>query len=177
MLLDISPALRTPGEEFSFTHREEIPPQDIFSETVGFDPVVFNGVFSMAGNSLHIRGQISTTAHTTCARCLAPLPYPVTAPFDEIFVRTERIVREQDDFLEQDEDRLVFEGSKVDLSHLALTLVLLELPLRFVCAAPCEGPVASTLEAHQKTHACQKDTPDQHPFSALQQLLTKDQEV
>ena len=27
------------------------------------------------------------------------------------------------------------------------------------------------------THACQKESPVVHPFSALQQLLTKDQEV
>ena len=59
----------------------------------------------------------------------------------------------------------------------ALTLTLLDLPIRFECGDDC--PVLTRLHAEddETTHACQKDMPDQHPFSALQQLLTKDQEV
>lgn len=177
MLLDISPALRNPGQEFPLQHREEIPPQEIFSDSVSFDPALFTGTFSMAENSLHLRGELTTVAHTLCARCLAPLHYPITAELDEIFLRTERMAAEQEGESGLEEERLAFEGSKVDLSHLALTLVILELPMRFICEQPCMGPAARTLKSYQDTHACQKETPDQHPFSALQKLLTKDQEV
>ena len=52
LLLDVSRAMRTPGEAFSFVHHEHIPPQDICGETVSFDePVVLEGHFSMSGKT------------------------------------------------------------------------------------------------------------------------------
>ena len=60
------------------------------------------------------------------------------------------------------------------LAQLALTLAVLELPMRFECA-DCSAQAGD--DADETTRACQKETPMEHPFSALQQLLTKDQEV
>ena len=175
MLLDISRALRAPGEDIPFLHRDAIPPQEIFGETVTFDDVLLSGHYSMAGESLHIRGTLTTAAHGMCAGCLKPVTFPVEVPFDEIFTRQERMPQEEDQ--EEDEERLMYEGSKVELSHLALTLAVLELPMRFECGENCPALDAVRPDDTQSTHACQKDMPDQHPFSALQQLLTKDQEV
>ena len=63
MLLDVSRALRLPGEVFPFLHREEIPPQEIFGETITFSDAVLTGHFSMAGDSLHLEGTLTVTAH------------------------------------------------------------------------------------------------------------------
>ena len=175
MYLDISNALRAPGEEIPFRHRDEIPPQEIFGETVTFDEVFLTGWFSMAGEDLHIRGELTTVAHGQCAGCLRPVDYPVSVPFDEIFSRASRYPQKVEPDPDADEC-LVYEGSKVELSHLALSLAVLELPMRFECGDSCPALAALQADDSQFTHACQK-VPDQHPFSALQQLLTKDQEV
>jgi hypothetical protein len=58
---------------------------------------------------------------------------------------------------------------------LALTLTVLELPMRFECESCSEG--SDEEDVGDESRACQKETPMEHPFSALQQLLTKDQEV
>lgn len=175
MLLDISRALRAPGEDFPFLHRDAIPPQEIFGETVTFDDVLLSGHFSFAGESLQIRGVLQTVAHGMCAGCLQPVSFPVEVPFDEIFTRQTRYSQQEED--PGEEERLMFEGSQVELSHLAMTLAVLELPMRFECGEDCPALDAVQPEDTPSTHACQKDMPDQHPFSALQQLLTKDQEV
>ena len=175
LLLDISRALRAPGEDFPFLHRDVIPPQEIFGETVTFDDVLLKGHYSMAGESLHIQGTLTALAHGTCAGCLKPVDYPVEVPFDEIFTRQSRYPREEE--TPDAEERLMFEGSKVELSHLAMTLAVLDLPMRFECGEDCPALAALRPQDSLSTHACQKDMPDQHPFSALQQLLTKDQEV
>ena len=39
MLLDVSMAIRSEGEEFPFLHRDEIPPQEIFGDTVTFEGI------------------------------------------------------------------------------------------------------------------------------------------
>lgn len=176
MLLDVSRALRMPGEVFPFLHREEIAPQEIFGETVTFSVAALAGHFSMAGESLHLWGEMTVTAHGHCAGCLKPVDDEMKIPFDEIFVRQEGRYPQTENADQDEDERLVFEGSKVELSQLALTLAVLELPMRFECKEGCQT-LAEMQPDIQPTHACQKDMPDQHPFSALQQLLTKDQEV
>ncbi|MBR1586413.1 MAG: DUF177 domain-containing protein [Clostridia bacterium] len=175
MLLDISRALRTPGEEIPFQHRDAIPPQDIFGETVTFDDVILTGHYSVADESLRIRGTLTATAHGHCAWCLEPVDYPVEVPFDEAFTRINKYTRKEE--TPDEEERLMYEGSKVELSHLAMTLAVLDLPIRFECGEGCPAQAGLPSDDTPYLSDCQKDMPDQHPFSALQQLLTKDQEV
>lgn len=176
LLLDISRALRAPGEEIPFLHRDAIPPQEIFGDTVTFDDVLLSGHYSAAGDSLHIWGTLSARANGLCAGCRQPVTYPVEVAFDEIFTRQTRYTQ-QEEAPDDGEERWMYEGSKVDLSHLSMTLAVLDLPMRFVCGDDCPALSGLPAEDTLPTHACQKDMPDQHPFSALQQLLTKDQEV
>ncbi|MBQ9262938.1 MAG: DUF177 domain-containing protein [Clostridia bacterium] len=141
-----------------------------------FDDVLLTGFYSVADESLHIRGQLTATAHAHCAWCLRPVDYPIEVPFDETFARLTKYNRQEEN--PDEEERLMYEGSKVELSHLAMTLAVLELPIRFECGDDCEGQAEfPSGDEAPSTRDCQKDMPDQHPFSALQQLLTKDQEV
>lgn len=170
--MDISQALRAPGEQIPFLHRDKISPQEIFRETVTFDDVLLQGTYAMFDTSLHLKGKLTTTAHALCAACLKEVDHPVQVDFDEVFTRTEDHPRypaqeEQND----DDEELTFAGSKVDLGHLVLTLVLLELPVRFLCSEEC----SARPQENDETDACQKDS-DQNPFSALQELLEKEQE-
>ena len=173
MRLDITGALKARGEEIPFEHHDQIPPQDVLGEVVTFDEVLMKGKMAMADDDLHLYGKLTTVAHGHCACCLAPVDYAISVPFDEIFNRITRFSAPVDPA--EEDERLTYEGSKVELEHLALTLAVLDLPIRFECE---DCPVLPAFEPEDPlTHACQKDMPDQHPFSALQQLLTKDQEV
>lgn len=175
MLLDVSRALRAPGEEIPFLHRDAIPPQEILGETVEFSDVCLDGFFSAMDESLRIHGTLRAVAHGHCAGCLKPVDYQVEVPFDETFTRQSRFAPQEED--PDGEEGWIYEGSKVELSHLTMTLAVLDLPIRFECEGGCPALSALPSEDDFTTHACQKDMPDQHPFSALQQLLTKDQEV
>ncbi|MBR6186416.1 MAG: DUF177 domain-containing protein [Clostridia bacterium] len=175
MLLDITAALRAPGEEIPFLHRDEIPPQDIFGDAVTFSQVLLTGHFSVTDERLRIRGRLTAVAHGRCAGCLKAVDYQVDVPFDESFVRLGCYPEGEE--IPGEEAEWAYEGAKVELSHLAMTLAVLDLPIRFECGDDCPGLAGLPSEETQDTHACQKDMPDQHPFSALQQLLTKDQEV
>ena len=175
MLLDISRALRAPGEEIPFLHRDAVPPQEIFGETVEFSDVLLSGHYSVMGDSLHIHGTLTAQAKGHCAGCLQPVTLALEIPVDEIFTRRPRYPQTEES--PEDQEGWMFEGSKVELSHLVMTLAVLELPMRFECGPDCPALLPLRPEDTLSTHACQKDMPDQHPFSALQQLLTKDQEV
>ena len=82
---------------------------------------------------------------------------------------------EEADDLDQT-DRLAYDGPQLAVDQLALTLVVLELPMRFLCKEECEGLPGIT-QMNREADADQDELTTQHPFSALQQLLNKDQEV
>ena len=177
VFLDITPALRAPGQEITLHHRDAVPPQTVFGEEIAFEDVRFEGAYSLTGDTLRLSGTFRARALGHCAGCLRPVVLGMEVPFDEVFTRLDRFRPQETPQQDEDDERLMFEGSKVELSHLALTLAVLELPMRFVCGDDCQALRAMQPEESPITHACQKDMPDQHPFSALQQLLTKDQEV
>jgi hypothetical protein len=83
LLLDISRAMRAPGEEIPFLHCDAIPPQVIFGETVAFSDVTLSGFLTSVEDHLRIWGTLHAVAHGHCAGCLQPVDYPVEVPFDE----------------------------------------------------------------------------------------------
>ncbi len=169
MYLDVSQALLKPETPFPFRHQEQLPPQESFGDTIVFEgPVVLEGQYEILGNALRLKGHLTAKAIAPCALCLTPATYHVDVPFDEIITHVDRLTS----FMTEECDQVAFEGSKVDLYQMALTLTVLDLPIRFLCEGGCK-----TVSTDILAHACQKEMPNQHPFSALQQLLTKDQEV
>lgn len=173
--LDISRALRNPGQRFPYQHEEHLAPQDILGETVAFDPVQMTGHFALEEGQLHLEGRLTTVAHAACAKCLEPADYEVDVPFYEIFIRPQDLMEESGDDTDP-LDRLAYDGPQLAVDQLALTLTLLDLPMRFLCKETCQG-LDNIVSFQRETHADQEDLPEQHPFSALQQLLNKEQEV
>ena len=169
MLLDVSPALKDQGNEFPFLVRGGISPQDILGEAVSFDEAVLEGRFSATGRSVLLHGQLSTAAHARCANCLRPAQVKLAVPFREMFVQ---------DGDPEDPDKFAFQGHTLALDHLALSVAVLALPLRFICRGDCRGlcPVCGE-DLNKASCTCRKELPNKHPFEALQQLLTKDEEV
>lgn len=174
MELDISEALRRPGETFPFSVRGSLEPQDMMGDTVTFDPVLMEGSFSLNDGKLHLKGRLATVAHGSCAMCLEAADYPVDFSFHEIFAR-KGDAQGEDDPLEET-DRLAYDGPLLAVDQLALTLVILELPMRFLCREGCRG-IEGFTQMNREADADQEELTMQHPFSALQQLLNKDQEV
>ena len=169
MELDVSKALLSPGTEFPFTAQCSVPPQDVIGETVTFDPVSLAGMFSAMDGSIHLTGELSTTAHAACAMCLAPVRVPMSVGFDETFRK---------DANEIEDEAFRYEGGRVSLDQMTLTLLMLNLPMRFLCGDGCTG--GETLHRYQQEifkSSCEEESPTQRPFEALQRLLTKDEEV
>lgn len=170
MFLDISHALRSPGEQFPFTHRESLAAQDICGETVTFDaPVQLSGNYFVSGDSLVLRGNVLATARSRCTNCLEPAMHHVSVDFDEVFIRADKNINET----EEDTDRFVFNGTQVELNQFALTLVLLDLPLRFLCKPDCKGLLPASTNSRSEE---QLDSQN-NAFSALKKVFQTKQEV
>ncbi|MBR6029468.1 MAG: DUF177 domain-containing protein [Clostridia bacterium] len=166
MKLDVAQAIRQPGTAFPFRAEQAIAPQEIYGDPVTFDPAVMEGTYrAQEDGTVTVTGRLSVTAHAKCANCLRPAQAEVSAGFEE-------------DFLfggdPEDDEVFVYSGSAIELDRLALTYAMLNLPMRFLCSADCPG--LQEYVADDKTVSlCQKELPGQHPFAALQRLLTEEE--
>ena len=168
MKLDVLHALRDPGTAYAFAVEQTIAPQDVSGEEVAFDPVQLSGhLTANEDGSVVVEGSLTTTAHAHCAKCLSPASCPVTGNFRETFLHGGD---------PEDDEIFAYEGAQLDFAKLTLTHVLLNLPMRFLCKEDCEG-LLKQYGGDIETTARQKELQKEHPFAALQQLLTKDEEV
>lgn len=166
MELDVSKGFVTPATAFPFEATVALSPQEIGGEIIAFDPVELKGVYSVYDNVVRLEGALETTAHGACALCMRPAQVPVRLSFAETFRR---------DANETEDESFRYEGKYVPLDHMALTLVLLELPLRFQCEENCEG--SEELKAWKKENpvsSAEEGAPTQHPFEALRSLLNEE---
>ena len=168
MELDLRLALRTPGVEYPFTASQAIAPQRIAGDTVRFDDAQVEGqLMALEDGNVRVTGRLATTAHTRCANCLSPAAQPVTASFDELFLR---------DGDPMDDESFTYSGSRLSLERLAMTFAVLELPMRILCKPGCKGrPDRSAPLAAEESdrRSCHGELPTQRPFAALQQLLAE----
>jgi len=169
MELDVTRALLAPGTEFPFTAGETLPPQQVTGETVTFDAVTLAGTYSALDGAVRLTGLITTTAHAACALCLKPADVPLSIPFDEMFRK---------DANELEDEAFRFEGDKVPLTQLTLTLIMLNLPMRFLCHEGCQGNEAYRTYSREIPDRADEGEPQtQHPFEGLKDLLQEERKV
>jgi len=174
MMLDITAAIKAPGTAIPFVHKEALASTQVLGEEVTFpEPATIKGVFRLVDEALVIKGRLTATAKAHCARCLSPVDYKVDTVVDESFMRVNPRAQEQ---AEDDpwEEKLVFSGSRVDLSQLAGTLAVLDLPIRFLCAGKCAG--VPEIPSGEDPDTAEDSLDEAHPFEALRQLYNKFQE-
>ena len=166
MQLDVTKALLRPGEAFPFQADVSVSPQEVDQETITIDTAVLSGTYSALDGAVYVNGKLTTTVHAPCALCLEMVHYPMEIEFAESF-RKGAVETEDEDF--------AYEGSSVSLDHLTLTLIMLNLPMRFLCDENCSGGKEYQKYRSVSKSSCQEDT--QRPFEALKRLLEEDEEV
>ena len=172
MLMDVSLALKNPGQSYPFEQTVEIEPMVILDDPVCFTSVCLKGTYTGAGDSVRIEGTLSADVESRCALCLEPVATHVEAEVDVSFVKT------ADALDPDDEDAYPIDGYRIDIQPMVEEALVLEIPMRFLCSETCKGicPVCGT-NRNIAPCTCQEGGDRQNPFSALSELLTEDEEV
>ena len=168
--LNVSQALKNPGQQFPFEARLEIAEMVIFSDTVLLEDVRAEGeLLATDDGRVSVRARASATVRTHCSRCLEELTAPVEAELDALFSRTPD---------PEDPDLYGFEGYSLDLTDAVRDALVLELPMRFLCKPDCKG-LCPICGANRNVVACtcQEGGNDTNPFSALKNIVLNDEEV
>lgn len=169
MLMDVSLALKNPGQSYPFETTVEIEPMVVLDDPVRFTSVCLKGTFTGAGDSVRMTGTITADVESRCALCLEPVTTQVEAEVDVSFVK---------DADPEDDEAFPLNGYRVDVQPVAEEALVLEIPMRFLCSEDCKGicPVCGA-NRNIAPCTCQEGGERQNPFSALRELLTEDEEV
>ncbi len=166
MKLDVSRALKQPGEPFPLDVEQAIAPQVIGGEEIRFDPVRLRGTYmALEGGNIAVDLRLTARAHARCANCLAPAHADVSEPIEELFLPGGD---------PEDSEIFCYTGQEVDLERLAMSYAVLGLPMRFLCREGCAKAPAYD-DADVDVCLCQEEElPGQRPFAALKQLLARE---
>ena len=169
MYLDVSKAFVRPMVDFEFEVEVPLDKQEINRDEVTFDPVKLKGQYSMMDDMVRLEGTLQTVAHAPCAVCLADASAPIEIEFAESFRK---------DADEEEDGFFKYEGKQLPLDHMTLTLVLLNMPMRFKCDSECQA--AAELKAWNEAETVWAEEEEEpqgtyRPFEGLAQLLDEEQ--
>ena len=168
-MLDVSKALKFPGQAYAFTAEPEIEEMEVLGDPVAFEEIAVKGEYFGADGRVRIRGEAAAQLHSRCCRCLEPVCVPITAEIDAEFARVED---------PDDPDLYLFEGSKADLTDAVRDALLLEMPYRVLCSEDCKGLCPSCgRNLNLDPCTCQEDATAANPFSALKAIVQNNEEV
>ena len=66
-MLDVSNALKFPGQVYRFETDLEIEEMEVLNDPVGFDDVVVRGEYFAAGDKISVRAEASAVVTSRCA--------------------------------------------------------------------------------------------------------------
>lgn len=165
MMLDVSKAFFRPMEDFPFETEVVLEKQDVNGDEIAFDPVQMQGTFSVIDDVVTLKGTLQTVAHAPCALCMEPASAKVEVSFTETFRK---------DADEEEDGCFRYENKQLPLEHMTLTLVLLNMPMRFTCDHDCTGGAGLTAWNEQDTVWAEEAEEPQgtyRPFEGLAQML------
>jgi len=116
----------------------ELPLDD--AEVRLVEPAEVRGRVRRHGKEVELQGKLRTKLEAVCGRCLQPVELPISAEFNERFVRAVSwAAEEQHELQPEDLNIAVFDGEAIELDDLVREELLLALPVNVLCREDCKG--------------------------------------
>lgn len=166
--LNVTNALKNPGQEYPFSADVEIEEMDVLGDSVSFTDIAVKGTLVGTGETVGIEAAVTATVTSRCARCLEEAKLDVAADMKVEFAR-------QPD--PDNPDQYSFEASTVDLTEAVKDALLLEIPLRFLCSEDCKGLCPKCgINLNTGSCSCQEGDDEMNPFAALRSIIVENNE-
>ena len=89
--------------------------------------------------TVFIDGSLETTVAANCCRCLEVTHLPVKINFRYTFVPEKNRSRHEDELSAEDLEYGYYEDDVIDLDNLIFEQVILQIPIKVLCADACKG--------------------------------------
>jgi uncharacterized protein len=114
-------------------------------EDISFvSPIQYELRVSRTGENIRVQGPVRAKLSLACARCLVPFAYTVESHLDIVLAPKEKQPGLPEMELKPDElEVYFFEGEEIDLDPYVFEEVMLDLPIKALCADACKGICAN----------------------------------
>jgi uncharacterized protein len=113
-------------------------PED--SDISFLSPVEYELEIEKTGNSIWIRGPVVARLSLTCARCLEQFTFSVASKLDmKLLPRNEAPSAPELELKTEEMDMYYFEGEEIDINPYVFEEIMLNIPLKALCADACKG--------------------------------------
>jgi|GEM_PF-665654 len=131
MIIDLSSALKHPGQSFPFSVEGTIEDINLYGDVMKLqNPVEVNGTIMYTGENFFVKGSFSVGYSTSCALCFKEVKRNVECTFSEEFALDEDISHP---------DRYTYLGSNIDITKMVIDNICLNMPLKHLCKEGCLG--------------------------------------
>lgn len=131
MIIEISELIRHKSftKKISFSYEKD----KVFyeGEEIKFTkPIQVQGEISSSGDIINLDLVVKTELGLTCSRCLERFIYPFASEVNEKFTLNSEI---------EDEDVIILEGDKLDVTEFVENNIIMTLPIKKLCSESCKG--------------------------------------
>ena len=131
MILDLSSALKHPGQSFPFSVEGSIDDVDLYGDAIKFkNPIKVDGSAMNTGDNLYVRGSLEIEYTTNCNLCFKEVKEKAICDFNEEYSHEEDISHP---------DRYTFVGYSIDITKMVIDNICLSIPLKHLCTDQCKG--------------------------------------
>ena len=126
--------------------------------------------------NVSIKGRIETGGELECSRCLEPFNFPVEIEFKYVLTPVEDLVEDELELTYEDLEYGHYNGDTIDLDQLIVEQVMLQVPIKPLCADSCKGlcPICGiNLNRESCNHTVEQVN---SPFAVLKNFKVKQEE-
>ncbi len=134
-LYDIKDGISVKGTLDASTFKR---PED--SDISFLSPVDYELTIEKTGDSVRIRGPVHARLSLICARCLEQFAFSVASRLDiELLPRQKAPDASEVELKTEEMDIYYFEGEEIDIDPYIFEEIMLNIPLKALCAESCKG--------------------------------------
>ena len=135
-------------------------------ENVNFSkPIILKGSLNLVGDIINLEARLTTELSLACSRCLEKFSYPLEIEINEQFSRNKN---------NEDDDIILIEGDKLDITDTIENSIFLDLPVTKLCKEDCKG-LCQHCGADLNKSSCNCTEKNEDPrFTELKNLFSSD---
>lgn len=131
VVVDISKISKLYGASIDVDYSEEIKDLDFSGQMINFNgPVNVSGKITNLKEILLFEGKIDGKITLECDRCTKSIDYKFNIDANEKF---------SNNYIDNEDDLYIFRGDTIDLGDVVKNIIVLNLPMKYICSEGCKG--------------------------------------